>query len=82
MIAIATTTVKQNTSLMDQWVKLFEDELEKELLVCLFHKVIEKYFSMGCGQYLRDFRRDHNIQKNRGSSQKSCGKKDSKRQKG
>ena len=63
MIAIATTTVKQNTSLMDQWVKLFEDELEKELLVCLFHEVIEKYFRMGCGQYLRDFRRDHNIQK-------------------
>lgn len=29
----------------------------------LFYSVVERYFNMGCGQYLRDFRRDYNIQK-------------------
>lgn len=63
MFTIAITKVKESVALMEQWVNLFEDKSDRTLLIRLFHQVVDTYFHMGYGQYLRDVQRDHNIQK-------------------
>ncbi len=62
MFSVAVESVKQNPTLLAHWKKLFCSGDDKELEL-LFHRIVEKYYNMGCGQYLRDFQRDYNIQK-------------------
>ena len=55
MFEVALTSTKQNP-------KHFDNN-DQKVLELLFHCVVERYLNTGCGQYLRDFRRDYNIQK-------------------
>ena len=61
MFSVAVENVKQNPTLLAQLKKLFcsgDDEVQ-----LLFNSIVERYYNMGCRQYLRDFQRDYNIQK-------------------
>ena len=58
---MAMSTVKQNKDLSNQWINLFEGYAVNNLLDVLFCKVVDKYFHMGCGQFLKDFKRNNNI---------------------
>lgn len=62
LFRVAVTSTKQNSELLSHWKQLFENAEEQEFEL-LFHSVVERYFNMGCGQYLRNFRREYNIQK-------------------
>ena len=35
----------------------------KELVIQIFQEVVVRYMKMGCGQFLRDFRRDFRLKK-------------------
>jgi hypothetical protein len=58
LLSMAMSTVKQNKDLSNQWINLFEGYAVNNLLDVLFCKVVDKYFHMGCGQLLKDFKRD------------------------
>lgn len=62
MFSVAVNSAKHNSNLLALWKKLFGSGEDKELEF-LFHSVVDRYYNMGCGQYLRDFHRDYNIQK-------------------
>ena len=59
MFSVAVENVKQNPTLLAQLRKLFcsgDDEVQ-----LLFNSIVERYYNMGCHQYLRNFQRDYNI---------------------
>ncbi len=82
LLTMAVSTVKQNKDLCDQWMKLFEGYVERNnLLEGLFFKAVDKYFRMGCGQFPKDFKRDHNIKKTEAPRKCVVEKKTAKQQK-
>ena len=66
MLYLGIDGVKRNCNLKCKWINLFdlvaEEEKQDEADV-LYSKIVEKYFHMGAGQYIRDYRRDYNVTK-------------------
>ena len=52
-----------------------------KLLEDLFFKAVDKYFRMGCGQFLKDFKSNHNIKKTEAHRKRVVEKKTAKQQK-
>lgn len=66
IISMAIAAMKCDKVLKERWLKLFdeiESEEQKVAVMILYDKVIDKYFQMGAGQYIRDFKRDYNVTK-------------------
>ena len=81
LLTMAVSTVKQNQNLLGHWTSLFEEHCCKNLLKDLFCQAVDKYFHMGCGQFLRDFKRDHNVKKNEAHRKRVVERRPAKQQK-
>ena len=81
LLTMAVSTVKQNQNLLGYWTSLFEEHCCKNLLKDLFCQAVDKYFHMGCGQFLRDFKRDHNVKKTEAHHKRVVERKAAKQQK-
>ena len=71
LVSSAINIVQDDTRLLETWnssISALCDEdttqaLTADLRKDIFHDVVERYFKMGAGQFLRDFRRDNQIQR-------------------
>ena len=81
LLTMAVSTVKQNQNLLGHWTSLFEEQCCKNFLKDLFCQAVDKYFRMGCGQFLRDFKRDHNVKKTEAHRKRVVERKAAKQQK-
>lgn len=61
MFSLALDSAKSNSQLKEKWNNVFHSDGGNQLITedILFVKVVDKYFSMGAGQYIRDYRRDY-----------------------
>ena len=74
-LAVAIDNVKSDKKLQDLWLNILVGvKATREQKLLILGCIIDMFFKMGAGQYICDFRRDHNIQKT-GTSQESAGKK-------
>jgi ATP-dependent DNA helicase PIF1 len=63
-LAVAIENVKSDKKLQDLWLDILVGvKATREQKLLILGCIIDKFFKMGAGQYIRDFRRDHNIQK-------------------
>lgn len=64
LLPVAIAGAKSDKMLNNQWLEVLGAvEGSKEQKLVIFGNIIEKFFKMGAGQYIRDFRRDHNVSK-------------------
>lgn len=63
-LPVAIAGVKNDKRLQDLWLEIL-DEVKgtKGQKLVILGSIIDKFFKMGAGQYIRDFRRDHHIMK-------------------
>lgn len=74
---MAVTRAEQNARIIAQWKKLFVNGEEKDIEL-LLNSMVEWYYNMGCGHYLRDFCTDYNIQKTEAHQKRVIEKKNKK----
>ncbi len=63
-LAVAIDNVKSDKKLQDLWLDILVGvKATREQKLLILGCIIDRFFKMGAGQYIRDFRRDYNIRK-------------------
>ncbi|KAL9961197.1 hypothetical protein ACROYT_G030097 [Oculina patagonica] len=65
LLQVASDTLKSDNSLLSEWKQLINEEIEVEEFIAqeMYSDLVNRYIHMGGNQFLRDFRREWEVQK-------------------